>query len=98
MQIDNLEVDPGDVPNNQSPRDVIIERITEANFELDQRVNQLKHVVETSVKGILDQTDESQVKVQEMPPEILAKDKYLKKQMKIVFQQKKKKHELSSFI
>ena len=33
-----------------------------------------------------------------MPPEILAKDKYLKKQMKIVFQQKKKKHELSSFI
>ena len=33
-----------------------------------------------------------------MPPEITAKDKYLKKQMKIVFQQRKKKQELSSFI
>lgn len=33
-----------------------------------------------------------------MPPEILAKDKYLKKQMKIVFQQKKKKLELANFI
>ena len=33
-----------------------------------------------------------------MPPEITAKDKYLKKQMKIVFQQKKKKLELANFI
>lgn len=61
----------GDFKDN---REIIIERLTEANYQLDIKVNQLRHVVETSVKSIYDSTDEN-TQSHVLPPEIIAKDK-----------------------
>lgn len=65
------------------------------NNELDAKVKQLQKYVESSVEKI---TEPPRQEEPALPQTILEKDKQIKKQMKIIYQQKKEKEELRNNI